>query len=346
MHNRPDHRPPRRRSIHWLAALCVAFAAPSVHAGWRIVIADSAVVVIRGTVLNRADVGEQLNADDIVESASRGIVQLQDDAGNVLALGADTSILLEQNAHVSLLSGWLKMAHWCAGQPCAKAVIDTERGWLELADDADGSLQGARPVAAAAIVAAIPSQGRTDAAMFSESGAQAFTAREPRGSARTSTQLAAGQFSYVASGAPIELQSRPSSAFLADMPRPFRDSLQRVSVAETPQDKLIAPVRPVSYGDVSAWLVSDLPVRARFARRFRARLGDDAFRRDIGRNLSDLPEWRVLLYPPKQPKAQTPPTSAQTPPTSAQTSPTPPQPTSNAAERFLHSILNNSLTRP
>lgn len=313
------------------------------HADWRVVTTDSAVIVIRGTVLYRADAGERLRADDIVESAPRGIVQLQDDVGNVLALGADTSVLLEQKAHVSLLSGWLKIAHGCAGQPYATPVIQTELGALEPADNAGGSLQGAGPVGTAAIVTAIPSEHGTNAAMFSESGMQTFTARGARGRARTGTQLTAGQFAYVAAGATIELQSRPSSAFLAGMPVPFRDALKCVPVAEVPQDKPSQPQRPVSYGDVSAWLVSDLPVRTRFAQRFRARLDDAAFRRDIDRNLSHLPDWRVMLYRPRLPRAPlpiTPPPKASLPKAPLPTvSSAPPRPAVDAA-------ADSSLTHP
>jgi hypothetical protein len=322
MHDRPDLYTPRRRSIHWLAALCVAFAAPSAHADWHIVIADSAVVVIRGTLLYRADAGTQLRADDIVESASRGTVQLQDDVGNVLALGANTNVLLERDARVSLLSGWLKIAHLCSAQPCAEPVINTERGALELTDNAGSVLPGTQPSPAAAIVAAIPSQHSTNAAVFSESGTQAFITRGPTSSART--QLTAGQFADVTSDAPIALQSRPSSAFLADMPAPFRDALQRVSVTDTQHDKPFDPLWPVSYDDVAAWLVSELPVRARFAQRFRTRLGDPAFRNAVDRNLSHLPDWRVLLYPPAPPSAQTLPTAVRLPATR-------PRPAVNAA---------------
>lgn len=289
------------RSPSWLAALCIAIAssfAPSfAHADWSVVQADAPVTVIHDASLYQAGAGQRLGNADIVETASHGIVQIQDDAGNLLALGAQTRVLLERNARVSLLDGWVKLAHACGGTPCLKPVVETSLGVTLLGDDAS--------IIVAALRSTAPStQGDTDM-IFSESGTSQLLSRVSGGPAPVRTGLPQGQFASQSAGAAVKVAPRPSSAFLADMPVAFRDALRPLPAAQRApvHDKPANPPRAVSYDDVSAWLASALPARTRadtrFATRFRSRLSDAAFRRDIDRNLAALTEWRVLLYPPR-----------------------------------------------
>ncbi|WP_213777105.1 hypothetical protein [Caballeronia sp. dw_276] len=270
------------RGLRQLLAFGLLFAVSQAHAGWTIANAEAPATVIRATNVYQLGAGEALRDDDLIESAPRSVVQLQDDAGNLLALGAQTRVLLQAGLRVSLLDGWLKVAHACVTQPCAAPVIDTERGALEFGANA------------AAVIAALPGadDGKSTIAVFSESGTQTLAA-----SARRST-ITPGSFAYATASAPPQIAQRPSSAFLADMPVAFRDALQRLPVTPATHDSAIKPQRAVAYDDVSAWLVSDLPARKRFPARFRPRLSDPAFRRAIDQNLKALPEWRVLLYPP------------------------------------------------
>ncbi|WP_438390632.1 hypothetical protein [Caballeronia sp. DA-9] len=274
--------PPFKRCLRGLLALGVLFAAPHAHAGWTIASADAPVTIVRTTNVYQLNAGQALRDDDLIESAPHSMVQLQDDAGNLLALGAQTRVLLQAGSRVSLLDGWLKVAHACATEPCTTPAIDTERGSVE---------PGAN---AAAVVAALPGTngGKSTIAVFSESGTQTLAV-----SARRST-ITPGSFAYVTASAPPQIAQRPSSAFLTDMPVAFRDALQRLPVTPSAHDSGSKPLRAATYDDVSAWLASDLPARKRFPARFRPRLADPAFRRAVDQNLKALPEWRVLLYPP------------------------------------------------
>jgi hypothetical protein len=275
------------RGLRRMLAFGFLFAVSQAHAGWTIASADAPATVIRATNVYQLGAGEGLRDDDLIESAPRSVVQIQDDAGNLVALGAQTRVLLQAGprqtrSHVSLLDGWLKVAHTCTTQPCATPFVDTERGTLELG--ANG----------AAVIAALPSAdgGKSTIAVFSESGTQTLA-----DSARRST-ITPGSFAYATASAPPQIAQRPSSAFLTDMPVAFRDALQRLPVTPAAHDSAIKPLRATTYDDVSAWLVSDLSARKRFPARFRPRLTDPAFRRSIDQNLKALPEWRVLLYPP------------------------------------------------
>ena len=261
-------------------------AASQAHAAWTIASADAPATVIRAANVYQLGVGEALRDDDLIESPLRGVVQLQDDAGNLLALGAQTRVLLQAGPRVVLLDGWLKVAHPCAAAPCKVLDIDTERGSIELGTSTAAST--------AVVVAALPGtdHDKSTIAVFSESGTQTLAA-----SARKST-ITPGSFAYVSVSAPPQIAQRPSSAFLTDMPVAFRDALQRLPVTPAAHDSPVKPLRAVTYDDVSAWLASDLPARKLFPARFRSRLADQAFRRAVDQNLKALPEWRVLLYPP------------------------------------------------
>jgi hypothetical protein len=273
------------RWLTWAIPLLLAFNVPLAHAQWQIAIADAPAAVIRGTDLYSASVNQRLATDDMIEFGASGILLLQDDAGNVMALGPDTRILLEANARISLLRGWVKIAHQCAVPPCAGPVVETERGTLEIGDHA------------AAIVAAIPAPDVVSEA-FSESGTQKLVIPANGTSTPDSVALAEGQFATIASNAPANLKPRPSPAFLAGMPIAFRDALMRVPASGKLHDTLPAPLRPVSFDDVAPWLMSALPARnqpaTRFVDRFRPRLADAAFAQHVEQNSSALFEWQAV----------------------------------------------------
>ena len=278
-------RRPVERTLRGVLTCGCLLAASQAQAAWTIASADAPATVIRAANVYQLGVGEALRDDDLIESPPRGVVHLQDDAGNLLALGAQTRVLLQAGPRVALLDGWLKVAHPCAAA-CKALDIDTERGSIEL---------GTNPTASAAVVvAALPGtdHDKSTIAVFSESGTQTLAV-----SARKS-MITPGSFAYVTVSAPPQIAPRPSSAFLTDMPVAFRDALQRLPVAPAAHDSPVKPLRAVTYDDVSAWLASDLPARKRFPARFRLRLTDQAFRRAVDQNLKALPEWRVLLYPP------------------------------------------------
>ena len=277
------------RWLIWPIPLLVAFNVPSAYAAWSIAIADAPATVIRGTELYNANVNQRVAVDDMVESGTTGILLLQDDASNVMALGPGTRILIESNARVALLTGWVKIAHECAASECLAPAVETERGTLEIGDHA------------AAIVAAVSAPDPVSE-MFSESGTQKLDVPSNSTSTSDSVVLAEGQFASIASNKPSDLRPRPSPAFLAGMPIAFGDALTRVPTAGKLRDDLPAPLRPVSFEDVAVWLMSGLPARHQpghsFVERFRPRLADAVFERHVEQNFSALPEWQGVLPAP------------------------------------------------
>src|ERR1700692_4048995 len=280
------------RSSRWLVwpiPLLIAFNVPSAYAAWNISIADAPATVIRGADLYSTTVNQRVATGDMVESGTPGILLLQDDTGNVMALGPGTRILIEPNARVALLTGWLKIAHECTASACLAPAVETERGTLEIGDHA------------AAIVAAVSAPDPVTE-MFSESGIQQLEVPANSTSTPDKAVLAEGQFVSIASNKPFDLKHRPSAAFLSGMPIAFRDALTRVPTAGKLRDDLPAPLRPVSFEDVAVWLMSGLPARHQpghsFVERFRPRLADAVFEQHVEQNFSALPEWQGVLPAP------------------------------------------------
>src|ERR1700688_505759 len=112
------------RWLIWPISLLVAFNVPSAYAAWSIVIADAPATVIRGTELYNATVNQRVAIDDMVESATTGILSLQYDADSVMALGPGTRILIEANARVAVLTGWVKIAQECAASEFLAPAVE------------------------------------------------------------------------------------------------------------------------------------------------------------------------------------------------------------------------------
>ncbi|MFC0694419.1 hypothetical protein [Paraburkholderia humisilvae] len=270
----------------------IAIAARA-HASWTVAQADTPAAAIHDAQMVQVEVGQRLAINDIVETPSNAGMQIQDETGeNVLALGPGTRVLLARDAHIALLRGWIKALHACsAAVNCAAPVVDTERGRYTLGNHAT-------------IVVASSPPGYDDAdAVFCESGSVSALSLPNAHGRLAAVQLSAGQFAARRASSPSMIEaSRPDGAFLAAMPVAFRDELRALSPAPVAHDKPSGTARPVAYDDVSDWLQSSLTVRTqpgtRFTDRFRVRLSDPAFRRDVDAHLGTLPEWRVLLHPP------------------------------------------------
>ena len=103
----------------------------------------------------------------------------------------------------------------------------------------------------------------------------------------------------------------PPPQFLAELPRPFRDSLPLRG--DKYKDREVQPkaAPDFAYADVEPWLKSELPFRRQFIERWRAKAREPAFRSALIANLSSHPEWDPVLFPEKYlPKDPAKPASA------------------------------------
>jgi hypothetical protein len=267
------------------------------HAGWSLARADTPVTVIHTTSVYQAETGQRLAQDDIVETPSGSVVQIQDESGNIVALGHDTRVLLTHDAHVALLRGWVKVLSACSVPNCEPPAVDTERTRFTLADRA-----------ALVIAATPPGYDSADAAYCESGSAQLLALGKSRGTP-AEVRIDAHQFALRAkTNETISVSASPDPTFLATMPVTFRDALRALPLPAKPRDLSAHDLHPVTYDDVSDWLGSALAVRTepatRFTERFRARLSDPAFRLDVKQHIHELPDWRPLVFPQSWPTSR------------------------------------------
>ncbi|CAB3775897.1 hypothetical protein LMG28614_00105 [Paraburkholderia ultramafica] len=273
-----------------LVPLVLLAIASYAHAGWTLARADTPVTTIHATSVYQAEAGQRLVQDDIVQTPSSGVVQIQDESGNIVAFGHDTRVLLMRDAHVALLRGWVKVLNACSVANCVPPVVDTERTRFTLADRT------------ALVIAAAPPGYDSADAVYCESGSAQLLALGKSRSKPVDVRIDAHQFALRAkTNEAISIYASPDSKFVATMPITFRDALRTLPSPANPRNLPTHDLRPVTYDDVSDWLGSALAVRTdpatRFTGRFRARLSDPAFRRDVRQHVRELPDWRPLVFP-------------------------------------------------
>ncbi|HEX8604684.1 MAG TPA: hypothetical protein VF774_18700 [Pseudoduganella sp.] len=266
--------------------LCAArpcMAAPPAPAA-VLTMAEGPVRLIRGAVLYRAAAGIAVQADDILETAGGGA---QVEAGPaILALGPATRLLLARlpgtasgGIEIALLEGWAKVAikagAAAAGQAGARVMAPT------------------LAVTLPAGVTIVRSQG-ANAAVFAEEGGQQLA--PAGGKPGAPVRLATEQYGTFVAGKPFV--GRPAADFLAALPPAFRDALAPANVAPKAGRVALVKERDAAFADVADWLRAPPPLRKGFVARFRPRLGDGAFRRELAAELGDSADWRPVLRPP------------------------------------------------
>jgi hypothetical protein len=102
------------------------------------------------------------------------------------------------------------------------------------------------------------------------------------------------------------VSTTPAPAFVAEMPRAFRDSLPLRAEKYRGLDVKLREAPQFVYADVEPWLNGEPTVRRQFVKRWRARAGDATFRAALIADLSSHPEWDPVLFPEKYlPKSTT-----------------------------------------
>lgn len=277
-----------------LVPLALLVISSYARADWTLVHADAPVTAIRATSVYQAETGQRLSQDDIAETPSAGVVQIQDEGGNIVALGQDTRVLLTRNARLALLRGWIKVLHACTLPNCATPVVETERTRFTLADHT-----------ALVIAAAPPGYDSADAA-FCENGSARVLALGKSRSKAVEVPIDAHQFAlHEKANETVSISASADPNFVATMPVKFRDALLALPLPSNLRKVAAHDPRPVTYDDVSDWLGSALAVRTapatRFTERFRARLSDPAFRSDVRQHIRELPDWRPFVFPQPRP---------------------------------------------
>ncbi len=244
-------------------------------------LADQPLRLIRGAAVYRAASGAAVQKDDILETEAAG-AQVEAGADAIVALGPQSKMLVANLAadgkspvELELLQGWAKV--YAKGR---RAVVVTP------------ALQVTVPNGSTIVHA-----GDALDAVFAEEGEQQVAR------SGTTLKLAAEQYAGIDASKPQPMLAagRPPRAFVSAMPPAFRDHLARVPGVRNAGK--VAPVkeRDAAFADVDDWLASTLPARRRFVARFKPRLLDPDFRKQLDRALGQSPDWKPVLYPARRP---------------------------------------------
>ena len=246
-----------------------------------ITIADKPLRIIRGAAIYKAVGGTIVQKDDIVETAA-GSAQLEAGLDAIIAMGPNTRLYVGALAsdakatEVQLLQGWIKLASKGGARPGLASV----------------GLQSSF-ASGAVIVCSKPGKD----ALFADDGEQLVTRIDDKGKSGILVKVPPEQFAFVLAGQPLVVQVRPTKDFLAEMPPPFRDRL--ASAPQSTRAPKVAAIkeRDADFADVAPWLSAALPARKGFVARFRPRLKDSQFRKQLEESLPG-PEWKAALNPP------------------------------------------------
>lgn len=289
----------RIAQIWWTALLagwlCLAAAAQAAGPLATVTIADGPAALLREAA--RFDVAEglRLQAGDIVETPAQGrLLRLEFADGAIVDLGPASRALIgprpggalaRKNIRLYLLQGWLKYTG--AAKPAAGPASSVLSPGLEFSET------GVRQ----AVLAALPDGGMA----FCEAGS--LTLLDRRSNPPGSTALKAGQFAGRSGSDKPAVSSRPSGAFLQNVPRGFIDTLpSRIEMFRN-KDVLPKGQADIAYADVAPWLSAEPALRAQFVTQWRTLARKAEFRAGLTDNLRSHPEWERVLFPERfQPK--------------------------------------------
>jgi hypothetical protein len=265
---------------------CLMLAATALRAGEpvpRVVltVADQPLRLIRGAAVYKAGSGVAVQKDDILETDAAG-AQVEAGADAIVALGPQSKVLVANLAadgkspvELELLQGWAKV--YAKGR---RASVVTPALQVTLAS---GST--------------IVHAGASQDAVFAEEGEQQAARVDDKGKAGAALKLPAEQYAGIDASKPQPVAGRPPRAFVSAMPPSFRDHMASAPDVRNAGKVQPSKVREAEFADVDDWLASALPARRRFVARFKPRLLDPDFRKQLDRKLGQSPDWKPVLYP-------------------------------------------------
>jgi hypothetical protein len=291
MHLPPSARTLAVRLLRTGFITCFGFLASGASEARVVLVPEAPVTLVRDISVFEVDTPIDVFPGDILTTnPQKGGAQLKDDGGTLAELGVATRVAIGDGrprtgsntlGALSLLSGWVKVAR--AGTAALHDPVQIDTPALQLS---------VRP--GSTVVRAAP----TATSVYVEAGAVQVSSPDRAGKRPAPQELTADQFALSELGQPLKRSGRPSPEFVDHLPVIFRDPLRPLQHAPT-RDLALAQGHQTSYAEVSEWLTSTLPLRSTFVPRFRSLLHSKPFRTQVEQHVSDLPEWRRVLYPKK-----------------------------------------------
>lgn len=268
-----------------LAALGAAGGAvAAVDMAGTVTILEGEALITRAATRLRAVEGVRLQVGDIVETGDGTFMQAELIDQTVLQMGPKARIMvggpvrLKADRTLYALSGWFKLSN--ARKDGNVRTFEFRSPLIEI-----GLLPGV-----------VVMQLKTnEATLFAERGDLKLVER-PGGPAVGVRQ---GQTYRRTAGARGTLGGSAPAAFVAEMPKAFRDSLPLR--ADKYREREVQPraAPDFVYADVEPWLKAETPFRRQFIERWRSKARESAFRSALIANLSSHPEWDPVLFPEK-----------------------------------------------
>ena len=277
-----------------VAFLLVLFAASAAAAEAGIyTMVDGDVRVLRETAWYRLVPGARARDGDIVDAINEySQVQLEWTGGGVMNLQGPA--LVHTGAVVA------------ADNKSGAAELLVRRGWIKAAAG-KRAMRLRLPNATLDFVGAIV-VARGDAEhseLFVESGSAKFAPVAARGKAQAPLDAKSGEYLERVGDRAAVAQPRPPQAFVAALPRQFRDALPALAANCAEEPELVRG-REITLAEAEPWLAPGASRRT-FVRRFTPRLSDPAFRAGVNARITAYPEWDRILYPEKyRPKETVP----------------------------------------
>lgn len=263
----------------------------------RLTFSEGQIRLVRDANIHAMSDGMVLESSDILETPDPGFALLELSNGTLVALGSQSRLMLGDFAPRSaaklptlmLLEGWAKIQ---AHNPDGSGNISLSTPQLLMSWKTTSLVVHAQP---------------NSSEMFVESGEAGVSPLGKNGKAGSALSAKTAQFLSISAGKPVTVLPRSNDAFLATIPRAFRDALPSrigkfAEVKTAP--RLLNEAR---YEEIAHWLKAPIAWRNGFVKRFGPRTRDVAFRRGLESDLKQHPEWDRVLHPEKyEPKLQKP----------------------------------------
>lgn len=249
-----------------------------------VTILEGSAIIFRGTSKLGASEGVRVQPNDLVETAKGTFLRLEFADGIRLDLGPGTRAQVNHPTEVSpdnpglyVLSGWIKLA-------VDEAKRSRKSGFSTPVFDAT-DLGGT-------VLARVDAHG---GALFVERGRARLANRH--GHAFAVTELKTDDFVSIGKDGRAVLDTRPSSEFVEQMPRSFRDTIPSRLAGYSEKEVAPKALGEFSYAEVEPWINAEQVVRRQFVHTWRSKADDPAFRLELTGKLSLHPEWGPVLFP-------------------------------------------------
>lgn len=291
------------RDVRGLVLLCLAVSASlgvaASEVPGTITILEGEAVIVRGANQFRAAEGVRLAHGDILETAKGAFVQVELVDQAVLQMGGVGQVMVggssRQKADRTLyaMSGWFKLSS--ARKEGGARGFEIRSPLFEIA-----------ALPAVAVIRIKPEE----LALFAERGDVRLVERN-RGVSSATATIRSGHYYRRSAGARGASGATALAGFVAEMPKPFLDSLPLRAARFKDREVVPKPGAELTYNDIQEWLQAEAPFRRQFVERFRSKTREPAFRAALIANLNSHYEWDPILFPEKYlPKEPVPAASA------------------------------------